>query len=72
MQYIYLFPLAQLLKPFIIDNNTVFIISSNLCYWEKRFSYIRPQDELTPIKAVQNLDCKGIELLYQNNIEGNS
>ena len=55
---------GQLLAPFLNDEETLFVISSDFCHWGERFDYT-PQN--TPDKAdtVEAIDKGGMEKIAQ-------
>jgi len=55
---------GKLLAPYLLQEGTAFVISSDFCHWGKRFSYTPYNSELGPIhKSIEEMDKEGMHLI---------
>jgi AmmeMemoRadiSam system protein B len=55
---------GKLLAPYLLQEGTAFVISSDFCHWGKRFSYTPYNPELGPIhKSIEEMDKEGMQLI---------
>jgi AmmeMemoRadiSam system protein B len=64
--------ISMILKDYLLQSNTLFIISSDFCHWGKRFDYqpCDPKNEIPIYKFVENLDRRGMDLIEQLDYAG--
>eukprot|EP00347_Sterkiella_histriomuscorum_P017528 403348996 len=65
---------AELLMPYFLDQQTLFIVSSDFCHWGKRFQFTlryQDQDKSEPIhKSIEKLDHEGMSLIQNHDFNG--
>ena len=55
---------AELLEPYLRDEKTVFIVSSDFCHWGSRFQFTHKfEDEPVIHRSIERLDRQGMELI---------
>lgn len=55
---------GKLLAPYLLQEGTAFVISSDFCHWGKRFSYTPYEPEHGPIhKSIEKMDKEGMRLI---------
>ena len=52
---------ANALLPYFLDEQTIFIVSSDFCHWGERFDYVHQYPDETVIhKSIERLDREGM------------
>jgi MEMO1 family protein len=55
---------GELLAPYLLQDKTIFVISSDFCHWGERFSYTYYDDKCGEIwNSIESLDRKGMDLI---------
>ncbi|KAL9653911.1 hypothetical protein ABK040_012969 [Willaertia magna] len=58
---------GQLLSPYLDDEETLFVISSDFCHWGKRFSYQFVYNTNVPLyESIKQLDMLGVDKITKN------
>ncbi|KAJ3076223.1 Protein memo1 [Podochytrium sp. JEL0797] len=61
---------GRILSPYLMQPNTLFVISSDFCHWGSRFRYT-PQDPSVPIhQHIESLDREGMRLIENQDVAG--
>jgi len=57
---------GKLLAPYLHEEGTAFVVSSDFCHWGKRFSYTPYDSDLGPIhKYIEHIDKQGMQLIAE-------
>lgn len=63
---------GQALKPFFLDDRTLFVISSDFCHWGESFDYQRIEDGFKVpgeiYKSIEALDKQGMAHIEKHNL----
>ena len=55
---------ADLLEPYLRDEKTVIIVSSDFCHWGQRFRFTHKfEDEPVIHRSIERLDRQGMDLI---------
>jgi len=61
---------GELLAPYLLKEDTIFIVSSDFCHWGKRFDYTLYYEDKGPIHAsIEALDHRGMAAIESGNPE---
>ena len=69
----YVKKISNLLKPYFLDDESLFIFSSDFCHWGQRFGYqedFRQSTREQIWEGIQRLDLNGIDLIENKNESG--
>lgn len=73
MNEAYLGKMAKILKPYFLDEESLFVFSSDFCHWGQRFGYtedFRQNMQEKIWEGIQRLDMDGIRLIEGKNAQG--
>ena len=69
----YLGSITKLLKPYFLDQESLFVISTDFCHWGSRFQYMEDYRESTEEQlwqGIQRLDLKGVSHIENQDLKG--
>lgn len=69
----YLKTMTKVLKPYFLDDESLFVFSTDFCHWGKRFGYqndyrLNTQEQLW--QGIERVDQRGVEFILQKNLKG--
>jgi AmmeMemoRadiSam system protein B len=69
----YLRKMTKILKPYFLDNESLFIVSSDFCHWGQRFGYTEDYRQSTREQiweGIERLDMNGVKLIENKDHKG--
>ena len=69
----YLSKMTKVLKPYFLDNESLFVFSSDFCHWGQRFGYMEDYRQSTREQiweGIQRLDMNGVQLIEKKDAKG--